>query len=252
MALTTRHLLTAGRLAAATGALTLRGRSRLLSRVIHDALWLAPTLRRNCPWHGPVVTHFDTIDREVCLTIDDGPDPRDTPEILDLLAQHRARAIFFVIGKKVERHRALCRRILAEGHLLGNHTYSHPASHWWALPASLVEREIARGNEALLTATGSRPVWFRSPVGMSNFSVHPVAQRHGLRLMGWRASGGDGCPAAPSQIVSRIQAHLCPGAILLLHESGTSPRRVLTLARLLEALQSDGYRCVLPPDLSFI
>jgi len=230
--------------------LTLRGRSRFLSWLAHDFLWLAPTLRRNCDWHGPVVTHFDTAKREVCLTIDDGPDPRDTPEILDLLARHQARAIFFVIGKKVERHRALCRRILADGHLLGNHTYSHPASHWWALPAPLVDREIARGNEALLTATGSRPSWFRSPVGMSNFSVPPAAQRHGLRVMGWSAAGGDGCSAAPSQIVSRIQANLHPGAILLLHESGASPRRVLTLARLLAALSADGYRCVLPPNLS--
>lgn len=250
MALTTRHLLAAGRIAAATGALTLRERSRFLSWLAHDLLCLAPTLIRNCDWHGSVATRFETTKREVYLTIDDGPDPRDTPEILDLLARHQARAIFFVIGKKVDRHRTLCRRILADGHLLGNHTYSHPASHWWALPTPLVEREIDRGNEAILTATGTRPVWFRSPVGMNNFSVHPAAQRHGLRLMGWGAAGGDGWPAAPSQIVSRIQANLRPGAIILLHESGNSPRRVLTLARLLETLQTEGYRCVLPPNPS--
>lgn len=232
--------------------MTLPGRLGSCSRLVHDFLWLYPTLRHNCSWHGPVVTRFTTTKPEVCLTIDDGPDPRDTPEILDLLARHRMPAIFFVVGKKVERYRALCRRILAEGHLLGNHTYAHPASHWWALPAPFVEREIARGNEAILTATGTLPVWFRSPVGMTNFSVHPAAHRHGLRVMGWSAAGGDGCPAAPSQVVTRIRTGLRPGAILLLHESGTSPRRVLTLTRLLEALSEDGYCGVLPADSAFL
>lgn len=231
--------------------MTARGRSRFLWRLAHDFLWLYPTLRRNCPWHGPVVTRFRTTRREVCLTIDDGPDPHDTPDLLDLLARHQARALFFSIGKKTDRHRALSRRILAEGHLLGNHTHSHPASHWWALPAPCIDREIRRANEALLAATGIRPAWFRPPVGMANFSVHPAVHRQGLRVMGWSAAGGDGCPAAPSQIVQRLRAHLRPGAILLLHESGPSRRRAVTLARLLESLAEEGYRCVLPDDSAF-
>jgi peptidoglycan-N-acetylglucosamine deacetylase len=244
--------LAAGRLAAASGALTLRGRARFASWLVHDFLWLYPTLRRNCDWHGEVVTRFSTTEREVCLTIDDGPDPRDTPEMLDLLARHQARAAFFVIGEKAERHRSLCRRILAEGHRLGNHTHSHPASRWWALPGPQVHREIARGNDTIMTATGTLPLWFRPPVGMCNFSVHRATRRNGLRVIGWSATGGDGCPAAPSQIVTRIHSGLQPGAIILLHESGSSPRRVLTLARLLETLTEDGYRCVLPPESSLL
>jgi len=241
-----RQLLAAGRLAAAAGVLALRGRSRRAAWLAHDFLWLFPTLRRNGNWHGAVATRFEIGAREVWLTIDDGPDPRDTPEILDLLAAHNALATFFVVGKKVEQNRALCRRIMDQGHTLGNHTYSHPSALWWALPRPLVLREIALCNGALLTATGQLPRFFRSPVGMNNFAVHPSAHRHGLRVTGWSAEGCDGCPAAPTQIVTRIMASVQPGAILLVHESGASNHRIRTMARLLAALDTEGYRCVLP------
>lgn len=248
MAFEKRHLTLAARAAAALGVMGLRGRSRCAAWLVHDFFWLYPTLRRNCDWHGGVITRFDTTAREVWLTIDDGPDPRDTPGMLDLLAWHQARATFFVVGKKVEQNRALCRRILAEGHTLGNHTHSHPSALWWAWPGPLVRREIERGNQALLTATGTAPRWFRSPVGMNNRSVHPAAAAAGLRVVGWSAAGGDGCPAAPTQIVSRLMAGVRPGAILLLHESGGSRHRVLTLARLLARLTGEGWRCVLPEE----
>lgn len=227
----------------------MHGRSRRAAAwFAHDALWLYPTLRRNCGWHGPVATRFETGEKEVWLTIDDGPDPHDTPEILGLLSQHRASATFFVIGKKAEQHRALCRRILAEGHTLGNHSHSHPSGLWWILPRPFVRREIARCNGAILTATGHAPRFFRSPVGMNNFSVHAAARDNGLRVAGWSADGCDGCPAAPTQIVSRIMSALRPGSIILIHEGGGVKHRVLTLARLLGILAEGGWRCVLPAE----
>lgn len=241
----------AGRLAAATGAFLFRGRARRAAWMAHDALWLYPTLRRNCGWHGEVVTRMNTTAREVWLTIDDGPDAHDTPLFLGLLARHQARATFFAIGKKVEQHRALCRRICAEGHEIGNHSFSHPAACWWVLPRPLVHREIERGQEALVAATGKLPRWFRSPVGMNTPGVHPVAARQHLRVIGWSADGADGgCPAAPSQIVSRIMSKVQPGSIILLHEGGGRRHRAQTLARLLENLREEGYRCVLPDPAS--
>src|SRR5262245_41633416 len=117
----TRHLVLAGRLAAIFGILALRGRARAASWATHDFLWLYPTLRRNCAWHGEVLTRFETSERVVWLTIDDGPDETDTPEILDLLARHGARATFFAVGRKAEANPTLCRRIISEGHTLENH-----------------------------------------------------------------------------------------------------------------------------------
>jgi peptidoglycan/xylan/chitin deacetylase (PgdA/CDA1 family) len=241
-----RHLVLAGRLAAVAGVVLLRGRPRFAAWAAHDFLWLYPTLRRNCAWHGEVLTRFETANREVWLTIDDGPDPEDTPVILDLLARHDAKASFFAIGKKAAANPDLCRRIVAEGHALENHTHSHPAGYWWVLPRPFVRREIERGNDAILEAGGEPPRFFRSPVGMNNAGVHPATSRLGLRVVGWSAAGCDGCHAAPTKIVRRIMQSVFPGAIILLHESGGNRHRALTLSRLLDSLSQAGYRCVLP------
>jgi peptidoglycan/xylan/chitin deacetylase (PgdA/CDA1 family) len=244
----TRHLVLAGRLAAVLGVLAMRGRARAVAWGAHDFLWLYPTLRRNCSWHGEVLTHFRTQERAVWLTIDDGPEPGGTPKILYLLAKHGAKAAFFVIGKKVEQNPDLCRRIISEGHTVENHTYSHPVGWWWAMPRPFVRREIERGYDAILSATGQAPRFFRSPVGMNNSSVHPVTAGLGLRVAGWSVDGCDGCPAAPTSIAARIVRTIYPGAIVLIHESGGSRHRLLTVARLLDKLDETGYRSLLPPE----
>ena len=246
----TRHLVLAGRLAAAAGVVLLRGRARATAWVTHDFLWLYPSLRRNCTWHGPVATRFDTAEREVWLTIDDGPDPRDTPTMLDLLAKHGAKASFFAIGKKAAAHPDLCRRIVAEGHSLENHSPSHPSGLWWAMPRRWVRSDLERATATLIEAGGDFPRYFRSPVGMNNAGVHPAAARLGLRVVGWSSEGRDGCPAAPTTIVRRIMRTVSPGAIILLHESGGSRHRALTLSRLLDQLGKANFRCVLPPESS--
>ena len=244
----TRHFVLAGRLGAILGILMMRRGARAISWAAHDFLWLYPTLRRNCTWHGEILTHFETSERAVWLTIDDGPDEKDTPEILDLLARHEAKATFFAVGKKVEANPSLCRRIVAEGHTIANHTYSHPSGLWWAMPRPFVRKEIEQGYQAILSATGQAPRFFRSPVGMNNLSVHPVASRLGLRVTGWSADGCDGCPAAPTAIATRIMRAVRPGAIILVHESGGSRHRVLTMSRVLDKLDEAGYRTLIPPD----
>ncbi len=246
MALSTRHLILAARAAALAAWPLASWRTRWSVEMAHNFFWLYPTLQRNCQWHGPVATRFETDRREVWLTIDDGPDPRDTPGMLDVLAKHKARATFFVIGRQVDSQRALVRRILREGHSLGNHTYSHPSSWWWAAPRPVVRHEVEWGNKAIETATGAKPRWFRSPVGMNNASVHPAIEGEGQRVIGWSASGNDGCPSAPTLVIQRIMAAVKPGAIILLHEGGSSRYRVSALDRLLERLHGEGYTCVLP------
>jgi peptidoglycan/xylan/chitin deacetylase (PgdA/CDA1 family) len=244
----TRHLLVAGRLAAVLGVLALRGRARSLAWGTHDFLWLYPSLRRNCAWHGEVLTHFETPERSVWLTIDDGPNPETTPQILDLLAKQNAKATFFVIGKRAEKYPQLCRRIVSEGHAVENHTYSHPAAWWWAMPRPFVRLEISRAHQAIASATGRPPRFFRSPVGMNNLSVHPIAAELGLRVVGWSVDACDGCPVAPSSIVTRIIRAIRPGAVILIHESGHSRHRLITVSRLMDKLEEAGYRCLLPSE----
>ena len=215
----------------------------LMAGAAAHALVLYPTLRRNCRWFGPVATRFETPRREVWLTIDDGPDPRDTPALLDLLARRGAKATFFVIGKRVAAARELVWRAHCEGHQIGNHTDSHPSAWFWALGPSATRREIERGRDAIIAATGCPPAVFRSPVGMTNPFVHPALD--GQRLVGWSASGLDGLAARGQPVVDRLLRGVRPGAILVLHEGG-APGRVETLARLLDRLDEAGYACVIP------
>ena len=150
--------------------------------------------------------------------------------------------------EEVEQNAALCRRIISEGHTVEVHTYSHPAGWWWVMPRPLVRKEIEKGYHAIISATGRAPRFFRSPVGMNNLSVHPVAGSLGLRVAGWSVDGCDGCPAAPTTVVSRILHAIRPGAIVLIHEDGRLRHRLMTLTRLMEKLAKAGYHCVLPGE----
>lgn len=215
-----------------------------------SALLLAPTLVRNCGWFGPVINGFATDRREIWLTIDDGPDPGNTPGILDVLGQHGARAVFFAIGERVRRWPELARRIVAEGHQMQNHTQSHPARTFWAAGPWRVAREIRMGSEAIFQATGMQPAFFRAPAGLANPFVHAAVEKDGLRMMGWSATGFDGVAHCPDRVLRKILARVRPGAIVLLHENQLpcmkADARARTLDRLLRELRHRGFRTALP------
>lgn len=217
---------------------------------ISHGLLAAAVVRRNSAIFGPVVRRFATEQPEVWLTIDDGPSERDTPEILRLLRGHSARAGFFCIGRRVAMHRRLVRRMVDEGHEVGNHTDSHPSATFWALPPWRMEREICRGAEAIRCATGSLPRYFRAPVGMINPFVHPVLDAVGELAVGWSASGLDGINARGREVANRLLAGVRPGSILVLHEGGAAGR-IETLEMVLGGLQGRGFRCVIPDSSQF-
>ncbi len=241
-----RLTLNLARLAALGLLLRSKGAARHFSGMLLTALWIAPTLRRNCQWNGPVITRFSTREKEVWLTIDDGPHPESTPAFLDVLDRFGAKATFFVIGRHVDANRDLCREILRRGHGIENHSATHPSACWWALPPCLVRREILSASGSLRAATGRQSQFFRPPVGMCSSGVHPAAEEAGLKVVGWSASGSDGCPRAPSAVVNSILPRISPGAIVLLHEGERARQRIMTLTLLLQSLQREGYHCVIP------
>ncbi len=246
MSLSNRRRLLIARTAAAAATVILRGRLRVAAWTLHETLRIGPSLIRNNDWYGPVAKRFATERREVWLTIDDGPDPEQTPALLELLEAAEARASFFVIGKKVDWNRALCARIAAAGHTLENHTYTHPSAWFWALPCCAMRTEMVRCQHAIQVATGKTATWFRSPAGMTNSCVHPAAARSWLRVAGWSADGLDGLGTrAPEIVVERLMRRVQPGAIVMMHEGPGRPS-VEILGLLLERLAADGYRCVIP------
>jgi peptidoglycan/xylan/chitin deacetylase (PgdA/CDA1 family) len=203
------------------------------------------TLRPGSALFSPVLRRLPTDEPLVWLTLDDGPST-DTPAVLDLLDAHAAKATFFVVGERAERHPGLLREIVRRGHGLGNHSHSHPQAWFWALGPARMRREVEQAQAAITRIAGTSPRWFRAVVGMANPFVAAPLHRLGLARVGWTARGFDGVRAEPAAVVARIERQLRPGAIILAHEGAAHGRNVETLALLLQRLDALGYRCVLP------
>ena len=220
--------------------------------LILHALLAYGTLRPNHAFFGPLTTHIPTPGGdEIWLTIDDGPDPHDTPCLLDLLDAAGAKATFFVRGDHARAHPELVREILRRGHGLGNHTDTHPQATFWCLGPASLSREITGCQETLHHLTGTAPTLFRAPVGMINPFVPRAAAIHGLRLVGWSARGFDGVSTAdPAEVVRLILRDLRPGGVVLLHEGRRNRRgeaiNVQAMELLLPALRARDYRASLP------
>lgn len=172
-----------------------------------------------------------TTRRAIALTFDDGPHPERTPRVLDALRKHGAHATFFVTGKNAAAHPDIVRRIMAEGHTIGNHTYSHPANFPW-LGQSKMKHDIDRCDTALEKITGHRPTLFRPPFGITN---PPLARALGGRytVAGWDIRSLDTIARRPRQrVFERVRRRLRPGAVVLLHDdragSDTLTEMILT------------------------
>lgn len=155
----------------------------------------------------------------VALTFDDGPHVDATPRILDELAATQTKAAFFLIGAFASRHPDIVRRIHAEGHLIGNHTYDHPALGLFRGPAYW-RRQIERTDQLIADLVGIRPNLFRPPVGIKTLFSARAGRRHAV--VTWSRRAFDGVATSPQTIVARLERS-APGDILLLHD-GVSPQ----------------------------
>lgn len=187
--------------------------------------------------------------REVALTLDDGPDPVVTPQVLDLLDRHDARATFFCIAEQAARHPALCREIVARGHSVQNHSHRHSHTFAFSGPKTF-GREIDRAQDTLQQLTGQRPAFFRAPAGFRNLFLAPVLDERGLQLVSWTRRGYDTVRGDPQRLLARLTHQLAAGDILLLHDrdSATAPsgRPVVleVLPLLLQRLADEGLKPV--------
>lgn len=196
---------------------------------------------------GCMHRHFKTERREVWLTIDDGPDPEDTPRILELLANYRAHATFFVIGEKAVGHPGLVWAIASAGHEVAHHTHTHPLATFWCASPARVGRELDVTLE-ILHQSGVKPTRFRPPAGIRNLWLARALRLRGLTCIGWSARGLERCHTGAEAVATRALRGLRPGSILLLHEGPRVPAaiRVAAIGRVLEQLSKQGYQCVLP------
>ncbi len=208
------------------------------------------TLRPQSRLFGPALTRLPTDERQVWLTIDDGPSG-DTLALLNLLDGHAAKATFFLVGERAATQPDLVREIARRGHGIGNHSATHPSAWFWALGPRRMREEIAGCQTILQGITGTAPRWFRAVVGMANPFVSAPLRDLGLARAAWNARGFDGVRHDVDGVVARIERDLAPGAIVLLHEGARHGRNVEMVARLLKRMDELGYRAVLPEESQF-
>ncbi|MFG2292917.1 polysaccharide deacetylase family protein [Streptomyces sp. NPDC048603] len=179
------------------------------------------------------------------LTFDDGPDPRYTPGILDTLAHHGQRAMFFVCGEMADVHRDLVRRMAAEGHVIGNHTWTHPLIPKLSRPA--LASEISRTSDVVEQITGEPPLWFRAPFGAWNRAAFEIGAELGMEPLAWTVDTLDWKEPGTGTIVSRVLRGAAPGVIVLNHDAGGDRSQSVTaLQSYLPQLLDRGYRMTLP------
>ena len=211
-----------------------------------------------------VVWSVVTDEPAVALTFDDGPNAAFTPRVLDMLAAVGGRATFFVVGVQVEQERALVRRLVDEGHEIGNHTWAHESPA--VLTAERTRHEIERGTEAIARVAGQPPRWYRPPRGMVTGSAVHRAHQLGQGLALWSADRGPAADSDVEGIARHLVDHLRRGAVYDLHDgvgaaSGSPPTKwpaplirrreaeLAALPRLLAAATERGIRLVTLTDL---
>jgi peptidoglycan/xylan/chitin deacetylase (PgdA/CDA1 family) len=186
---------------------------------------------------------------EIAHTFDDGPDPEITPQVLALLERYNARATFFCIAERAERHPELVREIARRGHAVENHSRGHRAT-FAMLGLGGLRREIEAAQSTLAGLAGRPPRFFRPPAGLRNPLLDPVLHAMGLRLVSWTRRGFDTQRRDPAHVAGLLTRGLAAGDILLLHDGECArtdagePVAVAVLPRVLESAHARGLRPV--------
>jgi peptidoglycan/xylan/chitin deacetylase (PgdA/CDA1 family) len=196
----------------------------LAAILVNHAIFTVAGLLPRTSLLGPNWTRLPASPRNadaIALTIDDGPDPVVTPQVLDLLDAFDVRATFFCIGAKAQRHPELVREIVARGHALENHSQVHTHTFSVTLPAALT-REIGAAQRTFEALSGARPMFFRAPAGLRNIFLEPVLQKLDLRLAAWTRRGFDTRERDPHVVAQRLLDGLAARDILLLHDGNAA------------------------------
>jgi peptidoglycan/xylan/chitin deacetylase (PgdA/CDA1 family) len=199
----------------------------ILRRVFPQILWRVPTEAN-----------------AVYLTFDDGPDPNWTPQVLELLQLHRAKATFFVIGRQAACYPEIVRAAATAGHSIGNHSFAHP-DLMFAF-RNRVQEEIDHADAAIAAALGVPPRLFRPPYGRVTPALLGAARHDNKQVVLWDINSRDYARRSTAErIVQRVLSKIHPGSIVLFHDGHRrSGVTLAALATLLPELHRRGYRCL--------
>ena len=205
------------------------------------------------PPFGKNIVRLNTDEQVVALTFDDGPHPPYTDRLLDVLAKHNVKATFFMIGDRIERHRETVYRAIAEGHQIGNHSYSHPLLGF--LPPKSIQREIERTDKLLRQIGVTGELVFRAPVLTRFLPVAWVLAKGNRTHISCNVWSWDWTTQNPDRITRTVLRKVKPGSIIVLHDGKAENEKanrwgtVEATDRIITALKRDGYRFVRLSDV---
>ena len=182
----------------------------------------------------------NTPRKVVALTFDDGPDP-NTPAVLDVLARHHALAAFFCIGRKAAEFPDLVKRMVSEGHLVGNHSYCHGGTFPLFSPQRIAS-DLRLCNDTLTEITHAPINYFRPPFGVTNPLISKALRQFHFEVIGWSIRSYDTMGAEPQKVARRIIRQLRPGSVILLHDRLPHTPEVLEL--LFDEFTKSGYQVI--------
>ncbi|MDL2076069.1 polysaccharide deacetylase family protein [Streptomyces sp. GXMU-J15] len=183
--------------------------------------------------------------RTMVLTFDDGPDSRYTPAVLDTLAEYNVHAMFFVCGEMAELRPDLLERMVDEGHVVGNHTWSHPLLT--QLGRRQIRSQMERTSDVVEEACGVRPEWFRAPYGAWNRAAFQIGAELGMEPMAWTVDTLDWQTPGARTIADRVEKGAAPGVVVLSHDAGGDrSQSVRALRDYLPDLLDAGYHITVP------
>lgn len=185
------------------------------------------------------------LGRSMVLTFDDGPDPAYTPGILKTLREHDVRAMFFVCGEMARGQRDLLREMADDGHVVANHSWSHPELP--KLRPAEIREEMERTSEVIDRTLGLPPVWFRAPYGSWNRHTFKIGADLGMEPLAWTLDTLDWKSPGTGKIVRRVLDGAAPGVVVLSHDAGGNrSQSVAALREYLPRLLKKGYAVTVP------
>ncbi|BAY27006.1 polysaccharide deacetylase [Calothrix sp. NIES-2100] len=201
-------------------------------------------------FQGKTVYHVQPNNNEkvIALSIDDGPWPNTTLQMLDILKQNDVKATFFWVGQALQANPEIAKRVVAEGHAIGNHTWHH----WYRrMDEATAKSEIDSTNELIYKTTGVKTSLFRPPGGVLNNGLAAYAKSQKDAVVMWSQTSADTDPRAKYQVfVKNVLRDAKPGSIVLMHDGGGDRKRtVQALPEIISGLKQQGYRFVTVPEL---
>lgn len=199
------------------------------------------------PDNNHVFYSKSSVQKRVALTFDDGPDNKYTPQILDILKKYNIKATFFVVGRRTVIYPSIIKRIIKEGHAIGNHTWDHQNLLKVSNKDALTE--VSKTDEAIFSIAGIHTSLMRPPYGRTDSYVNKMMVSKGYNVILWSVDTRDWAGTSVPDIMKAVKNEIRPGGIILQHCSGNVANTVKALPQIITYLKEKGYTFVTVPEL---